>query len=250
MLDILVLRFDAPIFSLGGPIVDRNNITREFPSASAMTGLIGNALGYHHRDADSLQDLQRRLRYAARSDCPGQLIVDYQIVDLGQSLMCQGGWTTYRVLEKRSGGRAKTDTHPRYRWYRADSVMTVALTLRDTGASPTTDEVEQALKQPARPLFIGRKCCIPSGPLLFGRIHAKSLLAALQGTPLAHRPGYTRQATVQAWWPADKDDPIQDHRMMVVTDERDWKNQIHAGQRNIRHGKIRVSVGDTNDDAE
>lgn len=249
MLDILLIRLDAPIFSFGGPTVDENSITGEFPSASAITGLIGNALGYCHRDAELLQGLQRRVRIAVRSDCPGMLVVDFQTVGLQQPFMSAAGWTTRGVIEGRSGGSAKRATHIRYRWYRADSVMTIALTLEPASASPTVDDVERALKQPERPLFIGRKCCIPSGPLFLGRRKSSSLLAALRQTPLPDRPGARKHTAVDAWWPVDEEEVVHDSRTVVITDERDWANQIHVGQREIRHGRIELS-GEEHGNAE
>ena len=49
MRDALILRFDAPLMSFGGPMVDHNGVVQDFPPTSLLTGLIGNALGYEHR---------------------------------------------------------------------------------------------------------------------------------------------------------------------------------------------------------
>ena len=61
-----------------------------------LTGLLANALGWDHRDADSLERLQDRLRFASRLDRAGHPLVDYQTVDLGQDWMRpeNAGWTT------------------------------------------------------------------------------------------------------------------------------------------------------------
>jgi CRISPR system Cascade subunit CasD len=56
----LVLRLEAPLMAFGGPIVDQIGPTRSFPGQAQITGLLGNALGYHHHDADALEALQRR----------------------------------------------------------------------------------------------------------------------------------------------------------------------------------------------
>ena len=131
-----------------------------------LTGLIANALGWDHRDIDRLEDLQERLRYAARIDRRGEALLDYQTVDLGLPWMlaANAGWTTRGRIAERAGASGEA-THQRYRHYRADSIHTVALTLLDTG-SPSLDEVAAALHEPQRPLFIGRRCCLPATPLL------------------------------------------------------------------------------------
>ena len=41
MIEVLLLRFDAPLMSFGGPIVDQRGVTRDFPAASMLAGLIG-----------------------------------------------------------------------------------------------------------------------------------------------------------------------------------------------------------------
>ncbi|MBC7172008.1 MAG: CRISPR-associated protein Cas5, partial [Polyangiaceae bacterium] len=65
-MDVLILRLDAPMLAFGGPVVDNRNFTNRFPGRSAITGLLGNALGYDHRDAGALSSLQKRIRYGAR----------------------------------------------------------------------------------------------------------------------------------------------------------------------------------------
>ena len=57
--------------------------------------------------------------------------------------------------------------------------VTVALRLEPDGEEPTLDDLAQALQEPARPLFIGRKPCLPSTPLYRETVDAGSALAAL-----------------------------------------------------------------------
>src|SRR5437762_157802 len=116
MIELLLLRFDAPLLSFGGVAVDNQGVTRRFPGRAMLTGLVANALGYTHGQSERLQSLQERLRYAARCDRPGQTFVDYQTVDLSQPFLEQG-WTTRGTAEGREGGSARKGTHIRYRHY-------------------------------------------------------------------------------------------------------------------------------------
>lgn len=238
---ILILRFDAPLMSFGGTIIDNFGITQAYPSLSMICGMVANALGYHHRDFDKTQRLQERIRYASRCDRRGTRVQDYQTVDLGAEFMLdKNAWTTAGVLEERKGGSASTGTHIRYRDYWSDAVHTIALTLTPAQESPTIEQVAQALKEPERPLFIGRKPCLPAAPIFVDQLQAEDLLQALEQTPL--HPRADKEKSFPAWWPATpgKADPNEPIQYMPVTDARDWKNQIHVGERWIAHGKIQI----------
>ncbi len=237
---ILLLRLDAPLMSFGGVLVDQRGSTRECPSSSMLTGLIGNALGYRHGDHPKLNALQDRLRFAARRDRSGRRLTDYQTVDLGQQFM-HGGWTTRGAPEGREGGSAKRGTHIRYRDYLVDAVYTVALRLDPADLEPTLESVGRALDRPARPLFIGRKTCLPATRLVLNFVEATSLTEALATCPSI---GTRSDSDVEftAWWPAGEDDEPEGIEM-PVHDQRDWANQIHAGRRFIRTGQLEYAGG-------
>jgi CRISPR system Cascade subunit CasD len=218
-------------------MVDQNGMVQPFPALAMLTGLIANALGWDHRDVERLGSLQERIRHAARIDRLGEALVDYQVVDLGKDWMLaeKAGWTTRGRIAER-GGASGDALHIRHRHYRADSAHTVALTLIGAGV-PTIEEIAAALDEPARPLFLGRKCCPPAARLLRGLVDAPSLLAALASTP---RAAHADQGLLRATW-CDGDDAtglVGESRVVPVTDERDWKNQIHTGRRLMREGRV------------
>ncbi len=243
-MEVLLLRLDAPLMSFGGVMVDQHGPTERFPGVSLLAGLFANALGFHHGDADKLEALQTRIEYAARWDVEPKPLLDYHTVDLGQPKMCEPGWTTRGEPEHREGGTAKFGTHIRYRHYWANGVMTLAITLdaapplgkggvkgiADKGDAPSLHQLAQALNEPARPLFIGRKTCLPSTPLLLGLIEAEDVMDALRKTPPARRNGQTPPDKLEACWPVRLGLSAQS-REVAVYDRRDWRNQIHAGRR-------------------
>lgn len=239
MADFLLLRFDAPLMSFGGPMVDRYGVTQEHPTLSMVTGLLGNALGYGHRDAVSLNRLQARLRIAARRDRAGQRVMDFQTVDLGQPFMGDTGWTTRGQIEARGGGQARDGTHIRERDYLVDSVFTLAVMLEAASEAPTLEDLAGALTEPRRPLFLGRKTCLPAAPLLVGLIQAPSLLHALRSAPRLSRWREDGDGgEVAAWWPGTEG--AEGGTILPVVDERDWRNQIHVGRRLVCHGTLRL----------
>lgn len=262
-MDILLLRFDAPLMSFGGVMVDQHGPTERFPGLSLLAGLFGNALGYSHGDAEALEALQARLEYAARWDVPPDPLLDYHTVNLGPAKdveperwykMREPGWTTHGKPEHREGGPdAKYGTHIRYRHYWANGVMTLAVTLLDSGA-PGVADLAEAMERPARPLFIGRKTCLPAAPLLLGRTVAIDVREALCRAPLAARPSSrntraewrgkvepsAQESTLrEACWPARfGEKPMS--RTVSIYDRRDWCNQIHTGRRLRVEGLLEV----------
>lgn len=245
-MDVLILRFDAPLMSFGAPIVDRHGVIQPYPALSMLTGLLGNALGFDHGEPERLQRLQERLRYASRQDRQGRQVQDYQTVDLSKPYMSDDrAWTTRGELEGRKGGSASTGTHIRLRDYWADAVHTVALTLAPADEAPTLDDLERAVQFPARPLFIGRKPCLPAAPLFVQRAKAADLVEALRAAPLADQAD--QRDVYRAWWPshpgaeAPAGEAVREDLRRPVTDRRDWANQIHVGQRWIAAGEITVT---------
>lgn len=253
-MNALILRLDAPMMSFGGVVVDQHGFIDRFPGNSLLCGLIANALGWHHGDYARLQDLQSRIKYAARWDVKPERIIDYHTVDLGQAKMTgyaptnngqpkesdAGGWTTSGEPEHRFGGKgAKFGTHQRYRHYWTDGLMTVALTL--TGDhDPDLNSVEAALRHPGRPLFLGRKTCLPSRPLLDPKtpqVEGENVLAVLQQVDLwGRRDQRVLTSGLEACWPAELG--VHQGEVRRVYDQRDWANQIPAGSSQRAEGLI------------
>lgn len=245
-MEILLLRFDAPLISFGAPIVDNRGVIQPYPALSMMTGMLANALGYDHAEFDRLEQLQKQLQYASRQDRRGEKLRDFQTVDFRQEHLDESrAWTTRGTLEGRAS-RLQKQTHIRYRDYWADSAHTVAVSLVDAEAAPSIDDLAEAVKRPERPLFIGRKTCLPAAPLFLGRTSANGLREALRAAPLParadHGPSY------RAWWPCEPGDEADADIAQTVTDRRDWRNQIHVGERWIAHGSIVVQPEETDDD--
>lgn len=71
------------------------------------------------------------------------------------------------------------------RYYLADAVFVVGLESEDTAL---LQKLEQALRAPAFPLFLGRRACPPTLPLVLG-VQEAGLREALQGEPGRRRPG-------------------------------------------------------------
>lgn len=181
----LLLRLEAPLMSFGTLAIDAQRPVQRWPAVSMLTGLLANALGWQRTDAVALERLQARICWAARVDRPGDPLHDFQTAQLEPDDL---GWTTHGVPEGRAGGGAKNGPpHIRRREFRADASVAVALRLDPAEEAPTLHDLAAAVHRPRRPLFIGRKSCLPSVPLRVGPglIEAGDALQALASVPAA-----------------------------------------------------------------
>jgi CRISPR system Cascade subunit CasD len=235
----LILRLEAPLMAFGGTMIDAYGPTRDLPIVSMVTGLIANALGWHRAQREQHRGLQQRIVMGARLDRPGSELRDFQTAQLGAN---DKGWTTRGEPEGRAGGaNTYNSSHIRKRHYRADAFVTIALRLEPAEESPTLHDVATALGEPARPLFIGRKPCLPSRPLLSeppldaANVHEALSRAAMveAGDPRAS----VRLVLPRQDWPPS----LEPERTELVADVRDWIAGVHAGE--TRHGFFSIDRG-------
>ena len=162
----LLLRLAAPLQAWGTESRFNTRQTGTVPSKSAVIGLLAAALG-RKRDAD-LTDL-RALRFGVRTDQPGTLLRDFHTVH-------------YR----------KKPTDPpdvTYRYYLSDAVFLVGL---ESEYLSFMNALEEALKAPAYPLFLGRRSCPPTLPLVLG-IRELPLEASLRAEPWQASDSYRQR---------------------------------------------------------
>lgn len=224
----LILRLDAPLMAFGGVTIDQVGVTRNFPAASMLTGMIANALGWRRTDAALHQSLQDRLVFAARLERPAVILTDTQNAGLEKT---DRGWTTSGEPEGRDGASYGAP-HRRRRDYLADASIAVALRLEPPDASPDLTAVAAALDRPARPLFVGRKSCLPADRILCGELEAPTAYAALQRLP--------SEASLPAVWPLGEGpaDGTYVDRIFDICDNRNWQTGLHGGTRKIIEGKV------------
>ena len=227
----LLIRLSSPLIAFGGETIDNFGVIRDFPALSMVTGLFANALGWDRGDDVLHNRLQGRLRMGARLEVPGSRLTEFQTAQLGAN---DKAWATWGTAEERRGGAASYDSpHLRFRDYHADLTALLAVRLEPADEAPTLDAIAQALDRPQRPLFIGRKPCLPVGRLVAGWVEADSILHALQLAPLAQSAHGLR-----AQWP-DGEGQMPGDRIVDVCDERNWTSGVHGGWRPVREGLIK-----------
>lgn len=231
----LVLRLEAPLMAFGGIAVDQVGPVRDFPSISMITGLFANALGWRRSDHAAHQDLQDRLIVGARREREADRLMDTQNVHLAK---IDKGWTSHGVPDGRQGASYKTP-HRRQRWYHADLAVCVVVRLVPEEAAPSLGSLAEALDRPSRPLFLGRKTCLPSSPVLSPESD-RWVLADTAHAALCAVVG-TCGASLRAIWPmGEGPNMIGDgvERIVDMPDLRNWRTGLHSGSRQVVEGRV------------
>lgn len=246
----LILNLEAPLLAFGGETIDNYGVIRDFPAASMLTGLLANALGWRRVEQQKHQQLQDRLVFAARIDrepAGNVRLTDFQTAKLYED---DAGWTTRGRPEgrekspsyKREGPAGRRSlTHLRYRDYYADMRVTVALRLEPAEDYPTLDDLAAALQEPARPLFLGRKPCLPSRPLFGGLVEGDTALAALLNVLVARPQDAPPDDCLRVQWPDGEGvADIAPNRLepAMLTDQRNWISGLHGGGRYVHESRI------------
>lgn len=236
----LIIRLDAPLIAFGGTIIDSRGFIDRFPALSMVTGLLANALGYDRGERERLQRLQDRLVLASRIEGTPELLSDFQTVKLEKG---DRAWTTRGTVASRAGGAATYDSpHIREREFWTGIAVTMAVGLSPEDETPSLQECAEALAFPQRPLFIGRKPCLPSRALIDREpfIEAADVKAALDKAETIRE--LENGAALACQWPAPPGaKPEAASRIESVTDRRLWASSVHAGTRQVfvseaRHG--------------
>jgi len=159
---VLLLWLEGPLQSWGTRARWDVRDTGLEPTKSGTIGLLGCALGLRRNHAD-LERLDRELLFGVRIDRPGVVATDYHTVT--------GYHRTAAGEYKHSGGTAKSLAKAREhgestivspRDYLHDAVFLVGL----AGPTEQIQMLRSALAAPHWPLYLGRRSCPPSRPLL------------------------------------------------------------------------------------
>lgn len=156
------MRLAGPMQAWGATSRFVRRTTRGEPTKSGIIGMLAAASG--RRRTDPIEDLVD-MRFAVRTDQPGRLLRDFQ--------------TTHSL----DGSHAFPLSE---RYYLADAVFVAAL----EGAAALVEGIAEALREPQFPLYLGRRSCPPSRPVL------------IEVCPEAHLMEAIEQVDWQAadWW--------------------------------------------------
>lgn len=151
---VLLLRLAGPMQAWGVKSRFTVRATELAPTKSGVIGMLASAVG--RRRIDPIEDLLA-LRFGVRKDQPGSVIRDFH---------------TARTLD----GRESMPLSNRY--YLADAVFLAGI----EGDRALLEGIDEALRHPAFPLYLGRRSCPPTHPVSLG-LREAALLDALRAEP-------------------------------------------------------------------
>jgi CRISPR system Cascade subunit CasD len=163
----VILLLDGPLQSWGTQSKFGHRDTDFEPSKSGVLGLVGSALGMGRDDKAMLERLAE-LSMAVRVDREGRVLRDYHTA----------GGGTFRGKPHNVYG---VDTVVTQRFYLMDACFVVALSGAD---SDLVDQIAEALQNPRWPLFLGRRSCVPTSPVLLAGPSPGIAAQLLKSVPL------------------------------------------------------------------
>ncbi len=172
-MNTLFLRLSGPMQAWGTGSRLQIRRTDLHPSKSGVLGMVLCAMGVNRDAAMGVVVPLAELEMGVRIDRPGVLDWDYHTAGAGVGIrQAQGG-------VKLTATTKKPETLLSRRQYLLDSSFLVAL----RGKPDVVAQAEHALRHPVWPVFLGRKCCVPTEPIAAGAGEYSSLRAALESVP-------------------------------------------------------------------
>jgi CRISPR system Cascade subunit CasD len=160
----LLLKLSGPLQSWGAESKFTVRQTRHEPSKSGVLGLLAAAQG--RRRTDPIEDLAA-INFGVRIDQPGRLLRDFHTAHNAE-------------------GQAMPLS---YRYYLNDAIFLVGLEADEAFLQTLVD----ALREPTFPVYLGRRSCPPSAPLVLDVLDGQDLSNALRSVPWQAADWYKRK---------------------------------------------------------
>lgn len=177
-MEFLLFQLQAPLASWGVAAVGEFRGTDDYPSQSALIGLLAAALGVRREDEQAQHTaLQLGYQFAIGIQATGQLLRDYHTARVPPKAALKGRPHATRKDEL-AMPKDKLSTILSTRDYRQDSAYLVVVQAKEN-APYRLAELQQALREPRFTLYLGRKSCTLAAPLWPRLIEASDPCAAL-----------------------------------------------------------------------
>lgn len=177
-MEYLIFQLQAPISAWGDTAVGEYRPTANYPSESALIGLLGAALGLDRAEEQRHQSLATELRFAIGVQSSGRLLRDYHTAQVpGRVQLKNRPHRTRR--DELCIPKEDLNTILSTRDYRQDMACLIAIQTTPEATLQLSD-LAQAIQQPKFVLYLGRKSCPPSVPLWPQILEAANALQAME----------------------------------------------------------------------
>lgn len=175
--DYLILKLQGPMQAWGEHTFEGKRPSGNFPTRSALLGLLGACLGIRRTENERLQQLAdsvffavlKEERYMQKGDGSKKPLPIIKTTD----------YHTVQNARESYSGLKSHETIQTWREYLFDAAYTVAV-WNTNGATIMLDTLEAAVKTPVFTPYLGRRSCPLARPLFVARIMAKNANAALR----------------------------------------------------------------------
>ena len=180
MRQFLIFNLAGPMAAWGEAAPGESRATALRPTRSALLGLLASALGLRRGDEEGQRALARDLLFGIRVEKTGEVVSDYHTVQTVK--LPRGLVATTRRDQVVLTGRHRLPTILSRRNYQAEAAYSVGVCQTSASARWNLGDLEQALDEPAFPLFLGRRSCPPGLPLNPRRVEAETFRAAFEAS--------------------------------------------------------------------
>ena len=201
MTEFLVFTLAAQIASFGGLAGHERRGSDSWPGRSALIGLLGAARGTR-RDDDAGQTALAALGFAVGAYATGVPLRDYHTVQTVPQKFKRPA-TRAQALAL-AGDQGDLNTVITLRDYRCGVLFAVAVWDGNGDGGAMLADLQEALRQPRFTLYLGRKSCPLSSPVLPRLVDAEDPAQALGKAKLpAWYPPSTGPSFIASEWPRD-----------------------------------------------
>lgn len=218
MPEFLVFQLQGVFASWGEPAVGEFRGTAEYPSLSALIGLLGAGLGLLRHDEAAHAALLEDYGYAVGVQETGALLRDYHTAQVPPRTALKGRPHATR-RDELTVPKHELTTILSARDYRQDGASLVAVQARPDADPPYTPaELARALANPRFVLYLGRKACPPAAPLWPHVIETESARVAFERYAQLHEAAIRKAAAGAQRMPLE---PLAPIRRIVFDDHID-----------------------------
>jgi CRISPR system Cascade subunit CasD len=172
-MECLVMRLTAPLASWGEPAVGEYRPSADWPGHTALSGLLGAALGLDRSDEEAQLSLRDGYRFAVGVLATGDLLRDYHTAQVpGRSALKGQPHRTRR--DELAVDKRELNTILSTRDYRQNGDWLVGV-LAIEKPQWSLGQIADALRRPHFVLYLGRKSCPLAAPLAPRIVEAKTV---------------------------------------------------------------------------
>jgi len=184
VMDYLVFQLQAPLSAWGETAVGEFRPTANYPSESALFGLLAAALGIRREEEEAHAALRDYYGFAIGVLSSGRLLRDYHTAQTPGRVSLKNR-PHYSRRDELNFPKKELNTILSTRDYRQDAASLIAVQARSSAPYSLGDMV-QALAKPRFTLYLGRKSCPPASPLNPKVIPGENAKAVLYSYLQAH----------------------------------------------------------------